>query len=108
MAWGDVLKRCYLMFIPKKGEVLQMRFHEAYELMSNGKGIRRHHWPQTQCLRMKKGVMYLCTDDWHKPVKSLSAKCICSSDWLTTDMYPIKKTSKQDLLDYLQQLNKTV
>ena len=85
-----------------------MRFHEAYELMESGKGIRRHHWPQTQCLRIKKGVIYLCTDQWHKRVKSLGAKCICSADWTTTDMYQIKKTSKQDLLDYLQQLNKTL
>lgn len=85
-----------------------MRFHEAYELMESGKGIRRHHWPQTQCLRMKKGVMYLCTDQWHKRVKSLGAKCICSSDWVTTDMYQIKETSKQDLLDYLHKLNQSV
>lgn len=86
-----------------------MRFHEAYEKMCGGKGIRRHHWPQTQCLRMKKGVIYVCTDQWHKRLKSMGAKCITSSDWTTTDIHPIKHTTgKQDMLEYFRKLNKTL
>lgn len=85
-----------------------MRFHEAYELMENGKGIRRHHWKPSQCLRMKRGVIYVCTDQWHKRLKSIDAKCLTSADWTTTDINPIKKKTREDVLDYFKQLNQTL
>jgi hypothetical protein len=58
---------------------------------------------------MKKGVIYVCTDQWHKRLKSIDATCITSSDWTTTDIHPIKNTTgKQDMLEYFRKLNKTL
>lgn len=44
---------------------------------------------------MKRGVIYVCTDQWHKRLKSIDAKCLTSADWTTTDINPIKKKQKK-------------
>lgn len=58
-----------------------MRFSTAFEHMLNGKAIRRYHWKLESCLRLKRGKIYVCTEQEHKLLGSLNASAIMASDW---------------------------
>lgn len=86
-----------------------MRFNEVYDFLLMGKAIRRNRWKPNSCLRMKNGVIYMCTDLEHKPVSALKVSVITATDWQTTDMPPCKTLDdKKDLLRYLEDLNNSI
>lgn len=84
-----------------------MRFGAAFERLEAGKAIRRVRWAKDQCLRMKHGSIYVCTDQWHRKLKSLDATAINASDWEVINDYQ-KASPKEDLLAYLQKLNNSI
>nr|DAV66560.1 MAG TPA: hypothetical protein [Caudoviricetes sp.] len=56
---------------------------------------------------MKHGSIYVCTDKWHRKLKSLDATAINASDWEVINDYQ-KVSPKEDLLAYLQKLNNSI
>ena len=84
-----------------------MRFSEAFEHMLNGKAIRRYHWQEESCLRLKRGKIYVCTATEHKPLKALNASAIMASDW---QVYGEETCFKKDesIIQFFESLNCTL
>lgn len=86
-----------------------MRFSQAYEQLLNGAAIRRYHWGKDQYLRMKNHQLYMYYNGIQQKVDSLKASAIVATDWqLCDDTHQSTRVPKEDLLQYLQQLNESL
>ena len=86
-----------------------MQFHTAYEQLLNGAAIRRYHWGENQYLRMKNHQIYMYYNSTQQKVDSLKASAIVATDWqLCDDICSTTRVPKEDLLQYLQQLNESL
>lgn len=86
-----------------------MQFHTAYEQLLQGRAIRRYHWGKDQYLRMKNHQLYMYYNGAQQKVDSLKASAIVATDWQTCyDIYKTTRVPKDDLLQYLQQLNESL
>lgn len=84
-----------------------MRFSTAFEHMLNGKAIRRYHWKPESCLRLKRGKIYVCTEQEHKLLKSLNASAIMASDWQVLGEEACFKKD-ESIMRFFNQLNCTL
>lgn len=86
-----------------------MRFSKAFELLFQGKAIRRYHWGKDQYLRMKNHQLYMYYNGTQQKVDCIKASAIVSTDWQTCDdIYKTTRVPQDDLLQYLQELNNSL
>ena len=86
-----------------------MQFHTAYEQLLNCAAIRRYHWGENQYLRMENHQLYMYYNDTQQKVDCIKASAIVATDWQTCDdTYRKTRVPKDDLLQYLQQLNESL
>lgn len=84
-----------------------MRFSTAFEYMLNGKAIRRYHWKPESCLRLKRGKIYVCTEQEHKLLGSLNASAIMASDWQVVGEETYAKKD-ESIMQFFKSLNAMV
>ena len=86
-----------------------MRFSQAFELLFQGKAIRRYHWGKDQYLRMKNHQLYMYYNGTQQKVDCIKASAIVATDWqLCDDICSTTRVPQDDLLQYLQQLNESL
>lgn len=86
-----------------------MRFSQAYEQLLHGAAIRRYHWGVNQYLRMKNHQLYMYANGAQQKVDCIKASAIVATDWqLCDDICSTTRVPKEDLLQYLQQLNESL
>lgn len=86
-----------------------MRFSQAFELLFQGKAIRRYHWGKDQYLRMKNHQLYMYYNGAQQKVDCIKASAIVAADWQTCDdTYKPTRVPQDNLLQYLQQLNESL